>query len=174
MGGNEVSLQRARKEVAGEYHKRMPRYSWNPQYVNYNGQIYHLARFLSIQEGKMYCPSASRGERWKSSNTTSYYEKLTDVSEVHRENGFLCVGDFGRFWLDGDYVYGKIVRIDQKYSSQSSYVVFEVEQSKLVNIYFSIKLYKKQNGGKKLTSTEIQYDYISGKALIFLMKRRLS
>ena len=35
-------------------------YSIRPNYVEYDGQFYHIAEFLSLQEGKVYRPATSR------------------------------------------------------------------------------------------------------------------
>ena len=35
-----------------------------PNYVEYEGEYYHIAKFLSLQPGKTYNPSTSRLARW--------------------------------------------------------------------------------------------------------------
>jgi len=61
------TLENATNSVASS--KNLPnleRLGYCPNYVEYNGNTYHIARFLSLQTTKVYTPMTSRKKRWKS------------------------------------------------------------------------------------------------------------
>lgn len=51
------TLRHARKELSGRQSTKV-----NPTFVEYQGNVYHISRFLSLQVGKVYCPTSSRKE----------------------------------------------------------------------------------------------------------------
>ena len=76
--GGEISTVEARRKI-----------SWNANvkamsgssYIQYDGFIYHISRFLSLQAGKAYCHSSSRQERWRShAFMTSLVKYMSRVS----------------------------------------------------------------------------------------------
>ena len=46
------------------------------QYIEYNGQVYHIANFLSLQIGKAYVPSSGRLSRWLSTSRCNFYDSI--------------------------------------------------------------------------------------------------
>ena len=66
-------------------------------------------------EGKTYTPSASRSERWKSQNMSSYFERVE--ATFGNNEAKVNVGDFASFWKkDTGYIDGRIERIFKKIS----------------------------------------------------------
>ena len=47
-----------------------------PNYVEYEGEYYHIAEFLSLHQGKVYNPSASRMSRWMAVSRNDFYERV--------------------------------------------------------------------------------------------------
>lgn len=54
--------------------KHQTDYSICPNYVEHEGQYYHMAEFLSLQEGKVYHPATSRLACWMESARNDFYE----------------------------------------------------------------------------------------------------
>ena len=50
-----------------------------PNYVEYEGEYYHIAQFLSLRQGKVYSPSTSRMARWMAVARSSFYEKVEKI-----------------------------------------------------------------------------------------------
>jgi len=111
----------------------------NPMYVEYKGTVYHIARFLSLIDGKIYCPAASRMERWKSSNQTSFFEQLNNNTSTIETN--IKINDECCF-LDTksrQFIYGKVVRIIRRYGTKTAHPAGEAEISNLKNISFFVR-----------------------------------
>ena len=95
-------------------------------YIHFEGNKYHIVHFLSVQEGKVYNPLASRSERWKSHNYSNYFEKLASICSTEGSEEMVRIGDFGYFWeLFGylpneGYKHGLVVRIYKKILKQSN------------------------------------------------------
>ncbi|XP_066928659.1 uncharacterized protein [Clytia hemisphaerica] len=124
----EITTVEARRKICGSADvKRMS----GSSYVKYDGFIYHIARFLSLQAGKAYCPSASRQERWRSTNTTCFFDK---IGEVLVRNQNFHINNFCTYVplveTDNDYVYGKVERITKKFGLKSTYAVLTYEEDK--------------------------------------------
>ncbi|XP_066933312.1 uncharacterized protein [Clytia hemisphaerica] len=86
-------------------------------YVKYEGNIYHIARFLSIAMGKVYSPAASRSERWKSSNTNDFFNRLPLPADPNGLQQF----DRCLFKNKTSVVVGRIVRILRKVGKFSTF-----------------------------------------------------
>lgn len=72
----ELTVGEAKVHVSRTESRKMSFSDSSKLYVKYEGNIYHVARFLSIAMGKVYTPYASRSERWKSSNTNNFFNRL--------------------------------------------------------------------------------------------------
>ena len=74
---NDVSLEplpkRLRVSKKATSAKHQTDYSIRPNYVEHEGQYYHLAEFLSLQEGKVYCPATSCLAHWMESARNDFY-----------------------------------------------------------------------------------------------------
>lgn len=119
-----------RREVSGRN-----KGEWRPRYVFWEGNYYHIARFLSLQMGKNYTPAASRQERWRSTNSTSYFEKLGckyDGIEI----GSIIVYRVDKK-VNG---IGFIVRIAQRFGTKAIHPTLSLEKDrKFDKIIFTVR-----------------------------------
>ena len=107
-----------------------------PNYVEYEGNVYHIARFLSLQVMKQYTPMASRKERWRAANMTDYFDRINSiVGDIH-------AGDFLYFSLNKPSVVklGKIERISKRLSAKSAIVLLEGQARELNKLQFFVRL----------------------------------
>ena len=66
--------------------KLLQRYSNKESYVEFNGQVYHIAEFLSLQQGKVYSPSVGRISRWISSGRSTFYDLVDKTVQSLTDN----------------------------------------------------------------------------------------
>lgn len=59
-------------------------YSIRPNYVKYDRQYYHMAEFLSLQEGEVYRPATSHLARWIESARNDFYEQVEKLIAPQR------------------------------------------------------------------------------------------
>ena len=80
LSDENISLQPMPKRLRLNKKSNVPAwtidYSIRLNYVEYEGQFYHIAEFLSLQEGKVYRPATSRLARWMESATNDFYEQV--------------------------------------------------------------------------------------------------
>ena len=101
-------------------------YSKRPNYVLYEGQYFHLAEFLPLQEGKVCRPSASRLSRWIDSARNDFYAKAFEFVNPQRVANGMYFYDIVAMWLPSESLHvGHIIRIILSPSLQSHYPVFE-------------------------------------------------
>lgn len=101
-------------------------YSRLPSYVEFEGSFFHIAEFLSLQEGKVYRPQTSRISRWMASSQSDFYEQIDKLISPKRTQNGLYLDDFGSFWVPNSGLnIGQIIRILWCPSYKSSYPVFE-------------------------------------------------
>ena len=101
-------------------------YSKRPNYVRYEGQYFHMAEFLSLQEGKVYRLSASRLARWIDSARNDFYAKAFEFVNPQRVATGRYLYDIVAMWLPSEGLHvGHIIRIIRSPSLQSHYPVFE-------------------------------------------------
>lgn len=81
----------------------------NPeQYVEYNGNVYHIANFLSLQLGKTYMPTRGRLSRWMATSRSDFYDSISTSGT----NSGLKLDDMAALFVPGlNLVVGKVVRI---------------------------------------------------------------
>ena len=126
---DEISMAQARRKVSGMANAKS---LTGPSYVEHEGVVYHISRFLSLQCGKAYCPSASRSERWKSGNSTNFFDKLGEVMvDEGLESGDFCTYVSVTSKTEEEYSLGQIQRIMKKVGIQSTFAVlsYDTEQN---------------------------------------------
>lgn len=106
------------------------KYSQSPSYVEFEGHFFHIAEFLSIQEGKVYRPQTSRIARWMASSQSDFYERIDEMISPQKTDSGLYLNDFASFWVqDKGLQIGKIIRMVWSPNYKSSYPVFEWKQN---------------------------------------------
>ena len=71
----------------------------HPNYVEYEGQFFHIAEFLSLQQGKVYRPMASRLARWIASARNDFYENIEKAVCLFQVSGALYPSNIVAIWL---------------------------------------------------------------------------
>ena len=85
-----------------------------------------MAEFLSLQEGKVYCPATSRLARWMESARNDFYEKIEKLVDPQRVETGTYLNDIVALWLPTEGLQvGHIVRIVRSPSLKSNFLVFE-------------------------------------------------
>ena len=127
-----------------------------PNYVEYEGEFYHIAQFLSLQQGKVYSPSTSRMARWMAVARSDFYEKVEKlVSPEKTENG-LYFNDIAAFWVPCIGLrFGEVLRFVRKTSAKSAVPVFEWKKEKKqstekISFCFRVLFFKKIEDTKLL------------------------
>ena len=77
-------------------------YSSRPNYVEYEGQVYHMAEFLSLQEGKVYRPATSRLVHWMESARNDFYENVEKLIRPQRVETGTYLSDIVALWLPSE------------------------------------------------------------------------
>lgn len=107
----------------------MPRtidYSIRPNYVEYEGQFYHIAEFLSLQEGKVYRPATSRLACWMESARNDFYKQVEKLFVPKWDETGIYLSDIVALWLLSEGLYVSVViRIVRSPSLKSNFPVFE-------------------------------------------------
>lgn len=97
-----------------------------PSYVEFEGSFFHIAEFLSLQEGKVHRPQTSRISRWMASSQSDFYEQIDKLISPERTQNGLYLDDFGSFRVPNSGLnIGQIIRILWCPSYKSSYPVFK-------------------------------------------------
>ena len=101
-------------------------YSIHPNYVEYEGQYYHTAEFLSLQEGKVYHPATSRLARWIESARNDFYKQVEKLIAPQRVETGTYLNDIVALWLPSEGLHvGLVIRIVRSPSLKSNFHVFE-------------------------------------------------
>ena len=102
-----------------------------PNYVEYEGNFYHIAEFLSLQQGKVYSPSTSRLARWMAVARSDFYEKVEKLVSPEVTESGLYFNDIAAFWVPRVGLRcGEILRFVRKTSAKSAVPVFEWKKEK--------------------------------------------
>ncbi|CAH3175105.1 unnamed protein product, partial [Porites lobata] len=119
-------LKRRRRFNYGEKTSAASQCSVPPNYVEYDGEFYHIAEFLSLQQGKVYKPSTSRMARWMAVSRNDFYERVERlVAPTRSENG-LYFEDIAAFWVPRlGMRCGLVLRLVRNTFSKSPVPVFE-------------------------------------------------
>ena len=131
----------------------MPRtidYSIRPNYVEYEGQFYHIPEFLSLQEGKVYRPATSRLARWMESARNDFYEQVERLFAPQRVETGTYLSDIVALWLPSEGLHvGLVIRIVRSPSLKSNFPVFEwrsdSQKSEKVTICFRVLNFLKED-----------------------------
>ena len=102
-----------------------------PNYVEYEGEYYHIAEFLSLHQGKVYNPSASRMSRWMAVSRNDFYERVEKLVSPNKTDSGLYLDDIAAFWVPGvGLKCGLVLRLLRKTSAKSKVPVFEWKKNK--------------------------------------------
>ena len=119
-----------RRKTEKSSSKPVKDYSRLPSYVEFEGSFFHIAEFLSLQEGKVYRPQTSRISRWMASSQSDFYEQIDKLISPEKTPDGLYLDDFASFWVPNSGLnIGQIIRILWCPSYKSSYPVFEWKDS---------------------------------------------
>lgn len=69
----------------------------SPNYVEYEGKYYHIANFLSLQQGKVYHPSISRMARWMAVARGDFYNRVEAIVNPKKTTNGLYLNDISAF-----------------------------------------------------------------------------
>ena len=135
-----------------------------PNYVEYEGEFYHIANFLSLQQGKVYNPSTSRMARWMAVARNDFYERVEAIVNPKKTSNGLYLNDISAFWVPGIGVKcGQVLRLLRKTSAKTAVPVFEWNKEKnardKVSVCFKVLSHTKKDNGKWLLSetTEVMW-----------------
>ena len=128
-----------------------------PNYVEYEGNFYHIANFLSLQQGKVYNPSTSRMARWMAVARNDFYERVEAIVNPKKTTNGLYLNDISAFWVPGIGVKcGQILCLVRKTSAKSAVPVFEWKKQSngrdKVSACFKVLSHTKKGNGKWLLS----------------------
>lgn len=107
------------RDENGNY--RMPKMS--TCYVEFNGVYYHIAQFLSLQQGKQYMPATSRNSRWMAVSKVNYYDSIGKISRSQEKEDLIC-NSFAAFWMGKEgLIIGKVIRMYCNPCAKSAYPI---------------------------------------------------
>ena len=85
-----------------------------------------MSEFLSLQEGKLYCPATSRLARWMESARNDFYENVEKLIRPQRVETGTYLSDIVALWLPSEGLHvGLVIRIVHSPSLKSNFPVFE-------------------------------------------------
>ena len=94
--------------------------------ITYEGEYYHIANFLSLQQGKVYNPSTSRMARRMAVARTKFYERVERIINPMKTKNGLYLNDITSFWIPGiGLKCGQVLRLLRKTSVKTASPVFE-------------------------------------------------
>ena len=153
-------LKRRRRFNYGEKTSAASQCSVPPNYVEYDGEFYHIAEFLSLQQGKVYKPSTSRMARWMAVSRNDFYERVERlVAPTRSENG-LYFEDIAAFWVPRlGMRCGLVLRLVRNTFSKSPVPVFEWKKGndskEKISVCFQVlSILKKENSKWLLSPTK--------------------
>ena len=128
-----------------------------PNYVEYEGDFYHIAEFLSLQQGKVYNPSTSRMARWMSVSRNNFYERVEKLVAPNKTENGLYIEDIASFWIPRlGMRCGLVLRLVRSTSTKSAVPVFEWKKEnnvrEKVSVCFQVLSYTKKENNKWLLS----------------------
>lgn len=77
--------------------------------MEYEGQYYHIAEFLSLQEGKVYRPATSRLACWIESARNDIYEQVEKRFAPQWVETGTYLSDIVALWLPSEGLYVDLV-----------------------------------------------------------------
>ena len=127
----------------------------SPNYVEYEGKYYHIANFLSLQQGKVYNPSTSRMASWMAVARSDFYNRVEAIVNPKKTTNGLYLNDISTFWVPGIGVKcGQVLRLLRKTSANSAVPVVEWKKENnvrdKVSACFKVLSHTKKGNGKWL------------------------
>ncbi|KAJ7391982.1 hypothetical protein OS493_014911 [Desmophyllum pertusum] len=98
------------------------------QYIEYNGQVYHIANFLSLQIGKAYVTSSGRLSRWLSTSRCNFYDSIASYLNVGEKTVFSLGSFIALFVPDIHLVVGRVTRITRTLKASTSFPLLHVDK----------------------------------------------
>lgn len=119
-------------------------YSVHPSYVEYEGNYFHIAEFLSLQQGKVYRPTMSRLSRWIESARNDFYERIEKSVNPSRVSLGVYLYDIVAVWLPSKGLrLGYVIRFIRSPTLKSHFPIFEWRSDlKKEKVATSIRLLK--------------------------------
>ena len=97
--GAPSEAKRPRRSVYCEGSSFEMDHSVPPNYVEYDGEHYHIAQFLSLQQGKVYSSSTCRMARWMAVARNDFFEKVEKLVSPEKTEKGLYFNDIPAFWV---------------------------------------------------------------------------
>ena len=118
-------------------------FKWKPNYVFFEGHYYHISRFLSLNEGKVYRADSSRMGRWMATSQQDFYDKVHQLLTIKGKSTSVAVHGFAVFYEEStdSFSVGKVIRLVKTMNYQKSYVCFECDIDPKSNIEVCINLF---------------------------------
>ena len=97
------------------------------QYVEYNGEVYHISNFLSLQIGNAYVPSSGRLSRWLSTSRCDFYDSIE--SRLNSDKADFTLRNFIALFVPGiGLTIGKVTRIIRTLKASTSFPILHVDK----------------------------------------------
>lgn len=96
-------------------------------YVEYDGQVFHIAKFLSLQEGKVYKPNSGRIARWMTTSRANFYDSIEKQTETFHSDGISLESYIAIFRPGTGLVIGRVVRILRGFRTSSSFPLLSID-----------------------------------------------
>lgn len=117
-----AQTSRQRKETQKQHRERN-----SEQYVEYKGEVYHIANFLSLQLGKAYVPSTGRLSRWLSTSRCDFYDSID--SRFNTDKAVFTLNNFVALFVpDIGLVVGRVIRIIRTLKASTSFPILHVDK----------------------------------------------
>ena len=150
-------LKRRRRFNYGKDTSGTSQCSVPPNYVEYDGEFYHIAEFLSLQQGKVYNPSSSRMARWMAVSRNDFYERVEKLVAPNKSENGLYFEDVAVFWVPRlGLKCGLVLRLVRNTYSKSPVPVFEWkkgnESKEKISVCFQVLSHVKKENSKWLVS----------------------
>ena len=118
-------------------------YKWKPNYVFFEGHYYHISRFLSLNEGKVYRADSSRMGKWMATSQQDFYNKAHQLLTIEGKSTSVAVHDFAAFYEESteSFSVGKVIPLVKTMNYQKSYVCFECDIDPKSNVEVCINLF---------------------------------
>ena len=103
--------------------------------MKYEDQYFHMAEFLSLQQGKIYHPGMSRLSHWIESARNDFYENVEKtIHPLHVASGVYQNDIVAFIWIPSEGLrVGYVIRFVTSPSLRSSYPLFELKAAERKN-----------------------------------------
>ncbi|KAL9977288.1 hypothetical protein ACROYT_G014677 [Oculina patagonica] len=100
----------------------------NENYVEYDGQVFHIAHFLSLQEGKVYKPNSGRIARWMTTSRANFYDSIEKQTETLHSDTLSLESYVAIFRPSTGLVIGKVVRMLRGFRTSSLFPLLIIDR----------------------------------------------